>query len=427
MPVPTLPVFNWPAPLDLFLFLQYGDIALVIVLFLCTSALALSASFCCFRILYTVLRAISNAITRHCMECIRRQCTEAETPTTRKSKLSLSDCCRKCDCKVCLKSCETWLCKCWGWLRLNFKPKMRSVSRWLNVKMFPSLFKEHEEQTNNHTVTRKFLFLDREVEKNCLLIFSFWSLAFAIFGSSLLVFFRYIPVAISTECLERDDNLRSLFCYTNESTWPVDCDTYNTTELEEVDFVCYAITIPSVGLAYAAASGLASLATKSISIYIRASSVVYKWSRGSACLYNFYLTVTLFSLYGFAIGSYLFVTEISTGRLDAAGADRLSGLPYLAYGILPLMLIPSLFTIMCTLNKHCEQVKYISSNKDDSDVYSVRTLELELEGEKAMHTKMDTLPTELQVSRCTENHTDVTPNGTCQLCITVNPAYGARN
>ena len=58
---------------------------------------------------------------------------------------------------------------------------------------------------------------------------------------------------------------------------PVDCATYNSTELEEIEFVCYAITITDFGVGLAAAGALAKLATVITTIYIRVSEAVYKW------------------------------------------------------------------------------------------------------------------------------------------------------
>ena len=126
-------------------------------------------------------------------------------------------------------------------------------------------------------VRRVFIvFLDRKVEDNKEVLFTFYFLALAIFGSALLVFFCYILVAISSECAETDDQDCVLYCYTigSENNGPVDCATYNRTELEETQFLCYAISIPSIGIATTGA--LAKLTTVSITIYIKVSAAIYK-------------------------------------------------------------------------------------------------------------------------------------------------------
>ena len=133
--------------------------------------------------------------------------------------------------------------------------------RKIVVTMLPGLFKEHKERyrdrSNKGTVTRVFvLLLDRKVEKTSgiFLRFCFCFLVVSVFLLASLVFIRYFPFAISGECLERDDKNRDLYCYINANSWyytwdsmPVDCATYNSTELEEIEFVCYTITIFDFG------------------------------------------------------------------------------------------------------------------------------------------------------------------------------------
>ena len=96
------------------------------------------------------------------------------------------------------------------------------------------------------------------------------------------MFFQYFPVEVSEECLERDDKGRSLFCYLDYknvsiySSSPVDCAEYNPNQLQELSFVCYAIAIPGLGIAVAAAFGLAKVATVSIAIFVKLSESVFK-------------------------------------------------------------------------------------------------------------------------------------------------------
>ena len=267
--------------------------------------------------------------------------------------------------------------------------------RKIFVAMFPSLFKEHKDRykdrSNNGTATRVFiLFLDRRVEKNFKIIAWFCVLAFCICVLAMLVFFCYFPVAISGECFESDDKNRDLYCYiinSSNNTWdslPVDCAAYNSTELEEIEFVCYAITIFDFGIGLAAAGALAKLATVSITIYIRVSAAVYKWSRGNKeqyCglsakrIYTSYLVGTLLALSVLAIISYSVFFTVERSR-PAAVLNQPSYAVYIAYAMLPILLYVPLVSIMLSLGKHCSQEEYISycihqmpDCEDDRDVH----------------------------------------------------------
>ena len=88
------------------------------------------------------------------------------------------------------------------------------------------------------------------------------------------MFFRYLPVEESAECLETDNHGRSLFCYTNSSlinsSLPVDCANFSVTELREAQFQCYAIALPvGLGIAVAAAFGLAEVGIVGVTIFVK--------------------------------------------------------------------------------------------------------------------------------------------------------------
>ena len=165
-----------------------------------------------------------------------------------------------------------------------FRTVFLTVGRLLCVNVFPALFKIHETRSGRSSqMIREFMvFLDREVENDLALIAAFCSVIYNIFATSTIVFFQYFPVEVSEECLERDDKGRSLFCYLDYenvsiySSSPVDCAEYNPNQLQELSFVCYAIAIPGLGIAVAAAFGLAKVATVSIILFVKLSESVFE-------------------------------------------------------------------------------------------------------------------------------------------------------
>ena len=281
---------------------------------------------------------------------------------------------RKCCAKETPFSCKTKQQTCSRKCAGHLLPILNWGSRKIIAVMFPGLFKEHKERhqnlNNNLTEIRvSLLFLDRKLENNFAITFSFFLLAIAIVTSALLVFFRHIPVSISSECLEKDDQFRDLFCYTNGSNWPVNCTIYNSTELEEVKFVCYAISILELGIAVAAVLALAKIATVFITIYTKVSEAVYLWSRGNTrqyCglsakrVYRIYHVVTFVILESFFSVSSVMIAFLIANRWVKSPAGRWSVLAYLAYILLTLMLIPFSIPVMCNLSKHCDQEEYIS-------------------------------------------------------------------
>ena len=330
MPVPTLPGTHWSAPQGFFIFMRMCS----------TSAFYLPLAL-------LIMGALVNLFTR------------ARAP-----------CCFCCFCSLSLRL-QKFIDQAYTW-----------GCRKIVVTMFPSIFKEHKERyrdrSNKGTVTKVFvLLLDRRVEKTSgiFLRFCFCFLVVFVFLLASLVFIRYFPFAISGECLERDDKNRDLYCYINANSWyyswdsmPVDCTTYNSTELEEIEFVCYAITIFDLGIGLAAAGSLAKLATVIITIYIRVSAAICMWSQGSneqycglsaKCIYIIYLVVTLLALLVFGIISYSVLLTVELSR-PAASLNNPSYIVYTAYATLPFMLLVPLPFIMCLLGKHCSQEEYIS-------------------------------------------------------------------
>ena len=133
-----------------------------------------------------------------------------------------------------------------------------------------------------------------------------------------------------------------------------------------MDFVCYAISLFDLGLAVAAAIGLAKLAAVGISLYIKMNKAIIVKSKETTCLGKCakhcnipYLSLTLLLLGIIDVASCVVVMIIKENHSNTA-ASELSDRVHFAYGILPLVLIPSLFIVMSNLREHCKREEYIN-------------------------------------------------------------------
>ena len=337
MPVPTLPGTHWPAPLWFFMFLDYGGEAL--------ADFAIAVVFVVATVYYLHICKRSSCWKKCICKCT---CVEDGEDGCRKR------CCKK-------------RSNCAGRLLGVIKELFTWGSRRLNVHMFPGLFKEHKKRDNGKQPISFLLFLDREVEDNKVIIFTFYFLALAIFSTALLVFFRYIPVEISRECLIKDVHGPQLYCYTNESSLqmnsalqlPEDCATYNSTEIEERKFTCYSFSIFDLGIAIAAAVALAKVATVGITLYVRVIEGFHMWSQKNKIHFWFLHIVACIALFFLLSVSNTAVILIIVSRLKT-GIGNESERTYLAYAILPFMLLFSLVTLLVTLNEHCNKEQFIS-------------------------------------------------------------------
>ena len=241
---------------------------------------------------------------------------------------------------------------------LNFKI-VSSVGDFTCVKLFPNLFKKHKQCTQN-TVKVFITFLDRDIEDHLGLKGAFYSLAFSILTASVLVFFRLFPVAVSGECLEKDGLLRPLFCYTDQSSYPIDCTTYtnNVTAMASNDtlpVICYALST-NVGLAVAAAVGFAGLVASLVTVYVRASEYWFEKDWNLWCHFIlswiafFTVTCTACAYATLSIGGKIGNSQEATGQLVAR----------FAYLLLPVFAFFPFLVIMARLYSHCEQQQYSS-------------------------------------------------------------------
>ena len=274
-----------------------------------------------------------------------------------------------------------------GRCRSCMKTVFLPMGRQLCALTFPALFKLHKTRSGDDNKTRKFMvLLDREVESNLTLVAAFCSIAYSIFCSSTMVFLRYFPVEESAECLEKDSHGRSLFCYSNSSlinsSLPVDCANYTVTELKELTFECYAISIPGFGIAVAAALGLAKVAILGITIYVKVTEWVFMQmltlnlpqKLQEKCCHKFLIIVCVDLLYiilSFILlsGASSFILFLSVKFIEfhaKTDSHPLHLLYYYAYIILPLLILYPLMYVTVYLSFHCHKGEYTSFAADQS-------------------------------------------------------------
>ena len=217
------------------------------------------------------------------------------------------------------------------------------------------------------------VFLDRKVDRSLPVVAAFCSIVFSIFSSSVTVFFQYFPVEKSEDCLEKDKHGRSLFCYRNSDL--VDCANYSTTELRELQFVCYAIALPGFGIAVAAAHGLAKVAIVGVTICVKVTEGYFKmtndppqilscWFCGCRrqCANATYGAVSLLLLCIILPSlSYITLTFIILQIHTVLGRNLLFNSDILSF---PVLVFFPLWYIIVYLETHCDKGEYISIAAD---------------------------------------------------------------
>ena len=356
MVVPTLPVIGVPPSIELFLRLE--ALSTIIVL---ACVVATMVSFCVL-----VFRAL--------LYCVN------------KCRVAIRKCQRGCCCR-----CEKTNKYCWtpGQRQRDcYHRCMNTVfevlGRWLCVNTFPALFKLHKTRSRqDKSQMRTFMvFLDREVESSVVLVVAFCCLAISILCISTLVFFQYFPVEESGICLEKDGYGRPLFCYINSSipkypNLPVDCANYTVTELRKIEFTCYVLAFPGLGIAVAAAFGLAKMAAVAVTLYVKMTEAFFnmtqnlphkrpwwcccrKLSRKNANKIYIYLSWALLTIV-LAISPISIIIFISYDETDPSrGLLRY----YFASMLLPAQLCLPLMYIIHHLKSHCEGEEYASLAED---------------------------------------------------------------
>ena len=258
------------------------------------------------------------------------------------------------------------------------------VGRRLCVYTFPALFKMHKTRSGRGRQTREFMvFLDRKVENSLILVTAFCSIVYSILCSSTKVFLRYFPVEVSAECFEKDSNSQSLFCYLSNSSlsnpyFPVDCGNFSLTELRELQFQCYAIAPPtSLGIAVAAALGLAKVAIVGVTIFVKVTEGFFKMTKNppqklqEVCCRNRFNRKDAIAIY-FSLSRVFLIVVSAIAFLFGAiytvldtDSPVLHKLYYLAYSFLPLLIFLPLVVVTFYLAKtHCDKGEYISIAAD---------------------------------------------------------------
>ena len=169
---------------------------------------------------------------------------------------------------------------------------------------------------------------------------------------------------------------------------PVDRSVYNTSELRELHFECYAVAIPDLGIAVAAALGLAKVATMAITIYVKGMEAFFMMTKNppqklqewcsnkvpqlcgsnrrkcvrltingicstvSSTLLIFVAAITL-------AGGMIVITD-----LNKTDMKPLTFLSYLAYFILPMLIYFPLGYAIVYIQFHCEKGEYVSFAAD---------------------------------------------------------------
>ena len=257
------------------------------------------------------------------------------------------------------------------------------VGRRLCVYTFPALFKMHKTHSGYGKPTRSFMvFLDRKVENSLILVTAFCFIVCSILCSSTMVFLRYFPVEVSRECLEKDSHGQSLFCYSNSSlinsSLPVDCANFSLTELREFQFQCYAIAPPtSLGIAVAAALGLAKVAIVGVTIFVKVTEGFFNMTKNpprklqEVCCCNRVTRKCANRIYSALSNTFLLTMSaiVPLFGLTYAAFDAdspvLYKLYYLAYTSLPSLInIPLTIVIISFIKTHCDKGEYISIAAD---------------------------------------------------------------
>ena len=263
--------------------------------------------------------------------------------------------------------------------RRCMNPLFLFLGRPLCVYTFPALFKMHKTRDDSERLqtTKLMLFLDRKVERNVSLIAAFCSIVCCIFFISAAVFFQYFPVEESTECLEKDNHGRTLFCYSNSSltnpSFPVDCANYSTTDLRELQFQCYAIALPvGLGIAVAAAFGLAEVGIVGVTIFVKVTEGIFNKIRRrhccSCCNSSHANCICIIS--SIVLIMIVFVTSSSFAiytSINFPEADKMQPLHilyYFAYLFLPMLVCIPLIYIALNLKDHCDKGEFISIAED---------------------------------------------------------------
>ena len=238
--------------------------------------------------------------------------------------------------------------------------------------VFPALFRILKRPGDlGSPTTREFMILlDRKVDNKLspALVPGFVAVAWGVIATSAMVFFRYFPVEQSTEyCREKDYQGRDLYCYSNTSRFPLDCATQNRSVLYE----CYSFALPTgLGIAVAAALGIAKVLTVIVSIYVKVTGWFYKmtkeYSRKLDKCCRCCGRKRANEIYMFSNIAMIIMVLMTLAHVRFA-MDLLSEVnyynimfTYMEYMFLTMVLSINISIIIRVLEKHCDQEEYFN-------------------------------------------------------------------
>lgn len=162
----------------------------------------------------------------------------------------------------------------------------------------------------------------------------------------------------------------------------------HVTALRELHFQCYSIAIPGLGIAIAAAVGLAKVAIVSVTIFVKVTESFFKMTKnppqklkdwcscccsccnGKVCnIIYIAFGMTLLMIVAFGSPSATFIYLIHLANTDPI-TPILHVLYYMAYGWLPVLLAYPLMYVMIKLLRHCKQGEYVSFADDQRPLQS---------------------------------------------------------
>ena len=152
------------------------------------------------------------------------------------------------------------LCECGRRYSVLLAEAVRILIQKLLVFMFRRVFSEKKVNFENETMRNVLHFMDRPLAGdsnhhprnwNRCTFRVFGALALSVVCMTVLAFFRYFPIEKSNECKEYDDHFHTLYCFTNTSDLPVNCNNIDS----NTEVLCYAIYL-DLPIAMGASYGL---------------------------------------------------------------------------------------------------------------------------------------------------------------------------
>ena len=101
----------------------------------------------------------------------------------------------------------------------------------------------------------------------------------------------------------------------------MDCANYSVTELRELQFQCYAISIPGLGIAVVAALGLAKVVIVGVTIFVKVTKGFFNgtknlpWKLQEVCCRNRVSRIRANRIYSHQTKSFIIIVSLITAHL----------------------------------------------------------------------------------------------------------------